>query len=64
MEQVPARALNRKKSISSQNLTYFGSEEQAQGGKEAASNSSTHLNLLQAKPSEFREMNFWSPTSM
>ncbi|XP_011504844.1 PREDICTED: uncharacterized protein LOC105367765 isoform X1 [Ceratosolen solmsi marchali] len=64
MEQIPQRALSRKKSISSQNLTYFGTEDKATGNKEVAASSTTHLNLLQAKPSEFREMNFWSPTSM
>lgn len=50
-ETPPPRALSRKKSISSQNLTYVGEQKDLVG-------------LLQAKPSELREMNFWSPTSM
>lgn len=63
IEQIPQRALSRKKSISSQNLTYFNKDEKADSGKQI-SQGSAHINLLQAKPSEFREMNFWSPTSM
>lgn len=54
----PRRPLNRKKSISSQNLTYIGKEEKS------ADKSSVYVNVLEAKPSELREMNFWSPTSM
>lgn len=50
----PKSALNRKKSISSQNLTYISKEEK----------SAVYTNVFQAKPSELREMNFWSPTSM
>lgn len=46
--------LNRKKSISSQNLTYVG--------KESSDGSST--SVLENKASELREMNCWSPTSM
>ncbi|XP_076164731.1 uncharacterized protein LOC143145326 isoform X2 [Ptiloglossa arizonensis] len=52
------RSLNRKKSISSQNLTYIGSDERT------SEKSTVHSNVFQAKPSELREMNFWSPTSM
>ncbi|XP_015439356.1 PREDICTED: uncharacterized protein LOC107194273 [Dufourea novaeangliae] len=55
----PSRLLNRKKSISSQNLTYVGAEEQS-----VAEKSAVYSNVFQAKPSELREMNFWSPTSM
>ncbi|XP_003692082.1 uncharacterized protein LOC100872212 isoform X1 [Apis florea] len=51
------KAFARKKSISSQNLTYVGSDEKPVE-KPAFSN------VFQAKPSELREMNFWSPTSM
>ncbi|XP_017886384.1 uncharacterized protein LOC108628756 isoform X1 [Ceratina calcarata] len=54
----PHRALTRKKSISSQNLTYVGSDDKA------VDKSSLYSNVFQAKPSELREMNFWSPTSM
>ncbi|XP_012146960.1 uncharacterized protein LOC100883258 [Megachile rotundata] len=49
-----SRALGRKRSISSQNLTYVGTDDKSTIGS----------NLLRAKPSELREMNFWSPTSM
>lgn len=52
-EPLPSRVLSRKKSISSQNLTYVGHED-----KMALQGS------LEAKPTELREMNFWSPTSM
>ncbi|KOC59136.1 hypothetical protein WH47_11212 [Habropoda laboriosa] len=54
----PSRALNRKKSISSQNLTYVGSDEKS------VDKPAIYSNVFQAKPSELREMNFWSPTSM
>lgn len=54
----PRKPLNRKKSISSQNLTYIGKEEKS-GDK-----TPIYVNVLEAKPSELREMNFWSPTSM
>ncbi|XP_031847457.1 uncharacterized protein LOC116433467 [Nomia melanderi] len=54
----PSRLLNRKKSISSQNLTYVGTDEKSTAEK------SVYSNVFQAKPSELREMNFWSPTSM
>lgn len=54
----PHKPLNRKKSISSQNLTYIGKEEKS------ADKSPIYVNILEAKPSELREMNFWSPTSM
>ncbi|KAL6428504.1 hypothetical protein ACFW04_008630 [Cataglyphis niger] len=57
-DMEPRKPLNRKKSISSQNLTYIGKEEKL------ADNSSVYVNLFEAKPSELREMNFWSPTSM
>lgn len=52
-----AKLLSRKKSISSQNLTYLGS------GEKSTDKSEVYPNVLQAKPSELREMNFWSPTS-
>ncbi|CAK9824848.1 hypothetical protein ANTRET_LOCUS2951 [Anthophora retusa] len=55
---LPSRALNRKKSISSQNLTYVGSDEKS------PDKPVVYSNVFQAKPSELREMNFWSPTSM
>ncbi|XP_053976315.1 uncharacterized protein LOC128875032 [Hylaeus volcanicus] len=54
----PPRSLSRKKSISSQNLTYVGTEERSN------EKSAIYSNVFQAKPSELREMNFWSPTSM
>lgn len=57
-DMEPHKPLNRKKSISSQNLTYIGKEEKS------ADKSSIYVNVLEAKPSELREMNFWSPTSM
>jgi hypothetical protein len=58
LDVVPARALNRKKSISSQNLSYLGKEEITPG-------KTTNTTVtFEAKPSELREMNFWSPTSM
>lgn len=50
----PTKPLNRKKSISSQNLTYIGKEEKP------ADKSHIYVNV----PSELREMNCWSPTSM
>lgn len=56
-ENIPARVLSRKKSISSQNLTYVGKDEKTPEKQTATS-------VFQAKPSELREMNFWSPTSM
>lgn len=57
-DMEPHKPLNRKKSISSQNLTYIGKEEKS------TDKSSVYVNVLEAKPSELREMNFWSPTSM
>lgn len=57
-DMEPRKPLNRKQSISSQNLTYIGKEEKS------AEKSSIYVNVLEAKPSELREMNFWSPTSM
>ncbi|KAL0109921.1 hypothetical protein PUN28_013516 [Cardiocondyla obscurior] len=57
-DMEPHKPLNRKKSISSQNLTYIGKEEKS------TDKSSVYANVLEAKPSELREMNFWSPTSM
>ncbi|KYM98281.1 PREDICTED: uncharacterized protein LOC108777680 [Cyphomyrmex costatus] len=57
-DMEPRKPLNRKKSISSQNLTYIGKEEKS------TDKSSVYVNVLEAKPSELREMNFWSPTSM
>ncbi|XP_032668274.1 uncharacterized protein LOC116842741 isoform X2 [Odontomachus brunneus] len=50
----PNKPLNRKKSISSQNLTYIGKEEKS------TDKTSVYVNV----PSELREMNCWSPTSM
>lgn len=50
----PNKPLNRKKSISSQNLTYIGKEEKS------ADKTPVYINV----PSELREMNCWSPTSM
>lgn len=47
----PPKPLSRKKSISSQNLTYLNKEE----------NNKPKIVLAS---SELREMNFWSPTSM
>ncbi|XP_063995632.1 uncharacterized protein LOC135172985 [Diachasmimorpha longicaudata] len=58
-EVVPPKTLNRKKSISSQNLSYLGKEEIT---PKASIMQATVT--FQAKPSELREMNFWSPTSM
>lgn len=55
----PPKTFNRKKSISSQNLTYIGKEE-----KNENASKSTYTGVFQAKPTELREMNFWSPTSM
>ncbi|XP_015592111.1 transcription factor GAGA isoform X2 [Cephus cinctus] len=57
IEAVPPKSLNRKKSISTQNLSYLGSDDKA-------IKNAVYTNVLQAKPSELREMNFWSPTSM
>ncbi|XP_066586266.1 uncharacterized protein [Prorops nasuta] len=57
-EIAPPKNLNRKKSISSQNLTYIGGDEKS------GSKSPVNIHVFQAKPSELREMNFWSPTSM
>ncbi|XP_043247768.1 uncharacterized protein LOC122405564 [Colletes gigas] len=54
----PPRSLSRKKSISSQNLTYVGTDERS------TEKSTVYSKVFQAKPSELREMNFWSPTSM
>ncbi|XP_050484731.1 uncharacterized protein LOC126870747 isoform X1 [Bombus huntii] len=54
---APLRSLARKKSISSQNLTYVGSDEKSE-------KSAAYPNAFRAKPSQLREMNFWSPTSM
>ncbi|XP_011307521.1 uncharacterized protein [Fopius arisanus] len=56
---VPPKTLSRKKSISSQNLSYLGKEDTT------PKTSITQATVtFQAKPSELREMNFWSPTSM
>ncbi|XP_003401188.2 uncharacterized protein LOC100647790 [Bombus terrestris] len=54
---APLRSLARKKSISSQNLTYVGSDEKSE-------KSAAHPNAFRARSSQLREMNFWSPTSM
>ncbi|XP_012523011.1 uncharacterized protein LOC105828957 [Monomorium pharaonis] len=56
-DMEPPKPLHRKKSISSQNLTYIGKEEKS-------ADKSVYVNVFEAKPSELREMNFWSPTSM
>ncbi|KAI4488471.1 hypothetical protein M0802_011577 [Mischocyttarus mexicanus] len=58
IDLAPPNTLSRKKSISSQNLTYIGKDEKTQ------EKSSSQTNVFQARPSELREMNFWSPTSM
>lgn len=58
IDVAPPKQLNRKKSISTQNLTYISKDDKTMG------KSSSQANILQAKPSELREMNFWSPTSM
>lgn len=50
----PNKPLNRRKSISSQNLTYIGKEEKS------VDKTPIYVNV----PSELREMNCWSPTSM
>ncbi|XP_008554372.1 uncharacterized protein LOC103576106 isoform X1 [Microplitis demolitor] len=64
----PVRSLNRKKSISSQNLTYVGSGISiSEDNKKDNNNSSmmaTVQNIFQPEQSELREMNFLSPTSM
>lgn len=73
LEPVTPRALSRKKSISSQNLTYISQEQEVQEQQKSTDNTKTstlkstiaaQFTALQAKPSELREMNFWSPTSM
>lgn len=56
-ENIPTRTLSRKKSISSQNLTYVGKDDKSTEKQSITS-------VFQAKPSELREMNFWTPTSM
>lgn len=60
IEMVKPKNLSRKKSISSQNLSYLGKEKDIQ----AKTSTSSHSIVFQAEPSELREMNFWSPTSM
>lgn len=55
--EPPSRPLCRKKSISSQNLSYVGKEETPKSITQATV-------TFKARPSELREMNFWSPTSM
>ncbi|KAL7299783.1 hypothetical protein TKK_0007528 [Trichogramma kaykai] len=62
LDQVPAHAFSRKKSISSQNLTYLGKEDASGAEKNSGNNAS--LSILKVNPSELREMNFWTPTSM
>ena len=57
-ETIPSHALRRKKSISSQNLTYFGKDDKSD------KSSGSFVNGLKPMPPELREMNFWSPTSM
>lgn len=56
----PKRPLSRKKSISSQNLSYIIKDKML---TEETANIQPG-NAIQAQPSELREMNFWSPTSM
>ncbi|XP_044018041.1 uncharacterized protein LOC122858889 isoform X2 [Aphidius gifuensis] len=66
-EVIPHRALARKKSISSQNLSYLGKDDVSTDKpiKIAGTSTSTPQTVtLQVEPSELREMNFWSPTSM
>ncbi|KAK0161387.1 hypothetical protein PV327_009863 [Microctonus hyperodae] len=58
---VKPKILNRKKSISSQNLSYLGNEK---FNEEKTNDTATNSVGFQAEPSELREMNFWSPTSM
>ncbi|CAD6233848.1 GSCOCG00007343001-RA-CDS [Cotesia congregata] len=64
----PIRSLSRKKSISSQNLTYLGtiSAEESKKGRDAEGSSvmASVQNIFQPDTSEMREMNFLSPTSM
>lgn len=66
-EVIPHRALARKKSISSQNLSYLGKDDLSTDKpiKITGTSTSTPQTItLQVEPSELREMNFWSPTSM
>ncbi|XP_012261916.2 uncharacterized protein LOC105689464 [Athalia rosae] len=63
-EIVAAKPLSRKKSISSQNLMYIPKDETLMPPPNTGSNKNVYRNVFQAKPSELREMNFWSPTSM
>lgn len=53
-DMEPNKPLNRKKSISSQNLTYIGKDDKSMD------KSPVYVNV----PTELREMNCWSPTSM
>lgn len=70
LDVFPSKYLNRKKSISSQNLSYFVSDEgravpaSTQQQQPQLTKTGIYTNAFQAKPSELREMNFWSPTSM
>ncbi|XP_043276179.1 uncharacterized protein [Venturia canescens] len=83
LDVVPSKFLSRKKSISSQNLSYLGRNEEQrqqlpqqlqpqqqqqqqsqQRDDDSKKESSIYTNVFRAKPSELREMNFWSPTSM
>ena len=72
LDFVPSRFLNRKKSISSHNLIYLGQEESSTAAatvnveqqNQQQSQNAGHNTVYRAKPSELREMNFWSPTSM
>ena len=59
IDQVPSHALGRKKSISSHDLTYFGKND-----NNSDNNNKIQANIIQVNPTEFREMNFWTPTSM
>lgn len=62
------KTLSRKKSISTQNLTYVCKEEAdnvlTTTTTQQTTSKNVYTNVFQAKPSELREMNFWSPTSM
>lgn len=64
IEVIPHRALTRKKSISSQNLSYLGKDDVSTVKPTIKVTSTPQTVTLQVEPSELREMNFWSPTSM
>ncbi|XP_074114990.1 uncharacterized protein LOC141537737 [Cotesia typhae] len=68
VKSPPVRSLSRKKSISSQNLTYLGAipADDSKKGRDAEGSSvmASVQNIFQPDTSEMREMNFLSPTSM